>query len=243
MRRNIKGMYIKRMYEPGKSQNERSATSGPLIWRETQLVEKLSSGSAGSSSSPSRKCLVGLFGFKIALCARRIRSSTSFLFVIMGPNVSLRTWPNTWPVSSVSLRRDTTHFHFPSERDKRHSVGQLLDVVIVSGNSLFKYSPSAGTCRTRQSDTGNWLNQRRLPRALGTNDGNLGQVDINLHPALRCQTNENVITEVPYPVECNLFTRSSMCLRPCEIWGLERPTPLIGAFPLADCSGGTVILE
>ena len=51
---------------PGKSQNERSATSGPLICRDTQLSEKLISESSMSSVS-TKNCLEGLEGFNIAL--------------------------------------------------------------------------------------------------------------------------------------------------------------------------------
>ena len=52
---------------PGKSQKERSATSGPLICRDTQLLEKLNSESWVSSAVSTKNCLDGLEGFNIAL--------------------------------------------------------------------------------------------------------------------------------------------------------------------------------
>ena len=67
----------KRRYNvPGRSQNDRSATWGPLICNETQFVEKLNSETRFSSSSFSKKSFGAFVGFKMALWARRIRSST-----------------------------------------------------------------------------------------------------------------------------------------------------------------------
>ena len=61
---------VERVYHdvPGRSQNDRSATSGPLICNETQLVEKLNS-EIRSSSSLFKKSFDDLLGFKIAFCA------------------------------------------------------------------------------------------------------------------------------------------------------------------------------
>jgi|ERR1700722_14142935 len=46
--------YFTRSHLPGKSQNDRSATSFPLIWSETQLLEKVNSRASESGSSSPR---------------------------------------------------------------------------------------------------------------------------------------------------------------------------------------------
>jgi hypothetical protein len=112
-------------YGPGRSQKDRSAMSGPLISRMTQLVEKLSSGLATSSSTPSKKSLRGIVGFRMARCARLIRPSTSALSVIVGPKSSFRASPRVCPLSFVMNRNETTHCQGLLLCERLHSVGHL----------------------------------------------------------------------------------------------------------------------
>lgn len=145
---------MRRQDEPGRSQKDRSATSGPLIWSETQLFEKLSSDSSPSSSSPSKKCFRGFLGFRMARCARLIRPSTSALSVIRAPNGSFLACPRGWPFSSVMNRRETMHCQGLSLRERRHSVGHLGPRS--NGNGLIKgrgYIPSASPSSTWQRDS------------------------------------------------------------------------------------------
>lgn len=111
---------------PGRSQNDRSWTSGPLICSETVLIENVSSRKTpGMSSSSSKKRLGSVLGLRIARWAHRIRSSTSSLSKMISPNCSCLGWPSGFPSRSVKMLRDTTHFQGSEEYDRRHSVGHL----------------------------------------------------------------------------------------------------------------------
>ena len=69
-----------------------------------------------------------------------MRSSTSALLKIVAPKVSFRAWPRGCPLLSVMKRRDTIHFQASSERESRHSVGQL------STSSQHKYDTPWKEC-------------------------------------------------------------------------------------------------
>jgi hypothetical protein len=56
-----------------------------------------------------------------------------------------------------------------------------LHVIIHSRNAKKdKIIPSTGSCRPRQRNPRNSFNKRRLPSALLADDGNLGNVDVDL---------------------------------------------------------------
>ena len=116
---------VRKIFLPGKSQNDRSATSLPLICKDIQLLENVTSLASRSISELSRNWQAGVQGLRIACCALRIRSSTSDLSKMTLPNRSLRAWPRVCPRSSDVKRRVTIHCHGSVEDVSRHSVGQL----------------------------------------------------------------------------------------------------------------------
>jgi hypothetical protein len=61
---------------PGKSQKERSVTSGPRICRMTRLRENVISLLSSSTSVGERNCFAGVDGLRMAHWALQIRSST-----------------------------------------------------------------------------------------------------------------------------------------------------------------------
>ena len=149
---------------PGRSQNERSATPGPLICRLTQFIEKLSSVSRleALSKFPVRKSALRVLGLRIAFWALRILSSTSLLSLMTSPNLSLRACPNTWPFASVVKRRETIHCQGCSLPDNRHSVGHL-NIREFDGWIVIKVIAGAPcTCprRSRQRDARNTFDER-----------------------------------------------------------------------------------
>ena len=170
--------------EPGRSQKDRSAISGPLIWSVTQLVEKLSSGSATSSSAPSKKSLRGFVGFRMARCARLMRPSTSALSVIVGPKNSFRASPRVWPFSFVMNRNETIHCQGPLLCERRHSVGHLgktCDESVSRRRLKVTQLPSASPSGSRQRNSGNGFNQRRFSGALRANHSDLRKINLGLY--------------------------------------------------------------
>ena len=161
------------MHVPGRSQKERSVRSGPLSSRQTQFFEKLSSCLvSGSPSGPDRKVSWLTLGFKMARWARRIRSSTCFLSVMVEPKGMFSAWPIGCPRLSTVFLNTTLHDQGRSEYDSRHSVGHLhLHSKNRNGRKSSTRLPRAGTSRSRESDSRYRLNQGRLPCALRTNNG------------------------------------------------------------------------
>jgi len=123
------------LFIPGRSTNDKSATSGPLIAKETQFIENVRVLPSTDSSSV-KKLFAGFPGFKIASWARRIRSSTSFLSYIGSPNVSFFDCPRGWPFASVVMRSKTVHFQGKGEYESLHSVGQRVQVPEARGRVI-----------------------------------------------------------------------------------------------------------
>ena len=81
-----------------------------------------------------------LLGFRIANCARRIRSSTSDLFVIVSPKVTFLVTGIARSFSSTVKRRETWHDHSLLEDDKVHSIGHLVHVPLARGRVIYFHS-------------------------------------------------------------------------------------------------------
>lgn len=148
------------------------------------MVEKLSSGSATSSSAPSKKSLRGFVGFRMARCARLMRPSTSALSVIVGPKNSFRASPRVWPFSFVMNRNETIHCQGPLLCERRHSVGHLgktCDESVLDRRLKVTQVPSARPSGSRQRNSGNGFNQRRFPGALRANHSDLGKINLGLY--------------------------------------------------------------
>jgi len=123
------------LYVPGRSTNDKSATSGPLIAKETQFIENVKALPSTDSSSV-KNFLAGFPGFKIASWALRIRSSTCFLSWIGSPKISFFDCPSGWPLASVVMRNDTVHFQGWDEYESLHSVGQRVHVPEARGRVI-----------------------------------------------------------------------------------------------------------
>lgn len=100
---------------PGRSQNDRSWTSGPLICSETVLIENVSSRKTpGMSSSSSKKRLGSVLGLRIARWAHRIRSSTSSFVEDDLPELLVLGMAKRFP---VAVSQDVEGYHaFPGLR-------------------------------------------------------------------------------------------------------------------------------
>lgn len=90
-----------------------------------QFEEKATSVTLPSSRSPVRKSTARVLGLRMARCALRILSSTSFLLKMGGPKGSLTAWPRGWPRASQVDLNETRHFQASVDEESRHSVGHL----------------------------------------------------------------------------------------------------------------------
>ena len=75
-------------------------------------------------------------GFRIANCARRIRSSTSDLSVIVSPKITFLVMGMVRSYSSTVKRREIWHDHLLPEDDKVHSIGHLVHVPLARGSVI-----------------------------------------------------------------------------------------------------------
>lgn len=229
LREQLKIM-VNTLDSPGRSTKDKSATSGPLISRQTQFFEKLSSLSGGSSSCPSRKSRRAVLGFKIARWARRIRSSTSSLLWITPPNASLRIWRTGWPFTSVMKRKVMAHCQGSEEDMRRHSVGTLAksqrcEVMYIWRREILTEYMS-------HWHEAEWC--QRLTRWVRTSPHFVSRWRQWLVSQYRAEhyiylsfTRTRMNWWHIYPVLWSLFTRSSICLRLVEYWGSERPTGVV----------------
>ncbi len=171
------------MYEPGRSIKLRSVISGPLTWRTMRLEEN---GTSWPVSAPARKTSDGVDGFKIALCALRMRSVTSDLSVMGGPNWTFWEFERALPSAAVFSCNETVHVHAASECESWHSVGHLCS--IQEGSSylvVLKDSPSASTTGTWESNARNCLYEGGFSCALPADDCDCRNIQIDVGSATR----------------------------------------------------------
>ena len=91
--------------------------SAPLTCNNTEFFVNSTSLSGKSASFLVRKRLRSVLGFRMARCARRIRSGTSFSSTMMPPNGSvLAGWPNGLPSLSNMIFNETENFLLPLVR-------------------------------------------------------------------------------------------------------------------------------
>ena len=150
----------------------------------------------------------------MARCARRMRSSTSDLLRIVGPNTSFRACPKGWPCASVVKRRETTHCQDFFEYESRHSVGHLVKVMHDLGQSRIEYMaipPGACASGSGKCDAGDRFDEGRFSRTLIAYNRNLGQINIHLdtnkelssgHNAKKCGQVEPCAMKLIDKVQC-----------------------------------------
>jgi len=75
-------------------------------------------------------------GFKIANWARRIRSSTWALSLIVSPNGMFLVVGRGRPLSSTLSRNEIWHCHSAVDEAKVHSIGHLVQVPLARGSVI-----------------------------------------------------------------------------------------------------------
>ena len=157
----------------------------------------------------------------------------------MLPNTSFRAWPNNCPCASVMNLRETIHCQGESERESRHSVGQL----------------EIGWCEGKEIDAKKITYRVQVPAARGRVIPDIDSMSDDF-PAL-CEpmtaiwgrsmstctlhwtTSKNQldrnkgrpVTNTD-PVLWSRLTKSSIVRLRWASWGLESPTPLPLPLPL-----------
>ena len=81
--------------------------------------------SSRASAEASKNWSWGVLGFRIAHCARRIRSVTRGFSNMGSPKLIRRGCGSTLPSLSVTIRSETTHRQGSEECESWHSVGHL----------------------------------------------------------------------------------------------------------------------
>ena len=111
---------------PGRSTKEISLYSGPVISKQTMLLENETSAGALKSTLAFKNVSAGKLGLRIANWARSTRSFTKSLSVMSSPKGSLDSSDELAPPKEEYRRKKTRHVHV-SPRIKRHSIGHLRE--------------------------------------------------------------------------------------------------------------------
>jgi hypothetical protein len=123
---------------PGRSTKDKSSTPFPEMRTEIQLDEKDKvHGSLAILLSGAFKNEAGSrLGFRIANWARRIRSSTRALSLIVSPNGIFLVVERAWPLSFTVNRNEIWHCHSTVDDPSVHSIGHLVQVPLARGNVI-----------------------------------------------------------------------------------------------------------